>query len=138
MGKVSVTINVTNHIDEILAERGLLPKQEVRSMIVNDVLVDTGASQLCLPADIIQKLGVPFLEEIKAKTAVGSRNVRLFKEVSLEVKGRVGRYNCIELPEGSQPLLGFFPLEDLGLKPDFVNQELRVLPKHSEDTYVLL
>ena len=138
MGKVSVIINVTNNIDEILAERGLLPKQEVRSLVVNDVLVDTGASQLCLPADIIQQLGVPFLEEIKAKTAVGSRNVRLFKDVSLEVKGRVGRYDCIELPEGSQPLLGFLPLEGLGLEPDLMNQELRVLPKHGEESYVML
>ena len=132
MGKVNVTIKATNHIDEILNER------EVRYVILDNVLVDTGASQLCLPADIIKKLGIPFLEEIEAKTAVDSRNVRLFKDVSLEVKGRIGRYNCVELPECSQPLLGFLPLEDLGLEPDLLHQQLRVLPKHGKESYVLL
>jgi hypothetical protein len=51
-----------------------------------------------------KKLGGSFLAEIAVKTAVDSRNVRLFKDVSLEVKGRVGRYNYVEFPEESQDL----------------------------------
>lgn len=48
MGKVTATITVTNRIDQILAERGFIPPEQVRSVTLKDVLVDTGATRLCL------------------------------------------------------------------------------------------
>lgn len=50
MGQVLVTLTVTNRIDQVLAERGFTSLQEVRSCKLTDVLVDTGATLLCLPA----------------------------------------------------------------------------------------
>jgi hypothetical protein len=58
--------------------------------------------------------------------------------MSFTVEGREGIFNCIELPEGSDPLLGLIPLEDLGLEPDLVNQKLRVLPVEGKDTYLMV
>jgi hypothetical protein len=38
--------------------------------------------------------------EVEVKTAVGIRKAKLFKEVILQIAGRQGVYNCMELPGG--------------------------------------
>lgn len=58
MGKTVVTLTLTNATDRILSERGFISADEVRSFQVDDALVDTGATRLCLPADLIEKLGL--------------------------------------------------------------------------------
>ncbi|MEH2386152.1 MAG: hypothetical protein V7K14_10315 [Nostoc sp.] len=58
MGQVIVTLTVTNRIDQVLAQRGFISSGEVRSYTLDNVLVDTGATLLCLPASIISQLGL--------------------------------------------------------------------------------
>ena len=41
-GQVTATITVTNHIDQILAERGFISAADVRAVTLENVLVDTG------------------------------------------------------------------------------------------------
>jgi clan AA aspartic protease len=136
MGRVTATITVTNHIDEILGERGFIPTEEIRSITIDNVLVDTGATRLCLPADIISQLGLTLVGEIQGNTAIGARQFRLFKDVSIAVAGREGRYDCVEIPAGEEPLLGLIPLEDLGLEPDLRNHRLIVLPAEGMQSYI--
>lgn len=136
MGRVTATITVTNHIDEILGERGFIPTEQIRSITIDNVLVDTGATRLCLPADIIAQLGLTLVGEIQGNTAIGARQFRLFKDVSIAVAGREGRYDCVEIPAGEEPLLGLIPLEDLGLEPDLRNQRLIVLPAEGMQSYI--
>lgn len=136
MGKVTTTITVTNRIDQILAERGFIPASQIRSVTLDNVLVDTGATRLCLPENIIKDLGLPIQGEVDVKIAIGVQKVRIFRELSVAVAGREGTFNCIELPAGNDPLLGVIPLEDLGLEPDLQNQCLRVLPLSGKDTYL--
>lgn len=136
MGIVTTTITVTNHIDEILAERGFIPVKQIRSITLDNVLVDTGATRLCLPANIISDLGLPMMGEIQGETAIGNRMFRVFKDATLAVAGREGLYNCVELPIGQEPLLGQITLEDLGLEPDLMNQVLRVLPVEGKQSYI--
>ncbi|WP_336622329.1 aspartyl protease [Chlorogloeopsis sp. ULAP01] len=100
MGKVTTTITVTNRIDQILAERGFIPAHQVRSITLENVLVDTVASRLCLPENIIMDLGLVFQEQVDVKIAVGVQKVRVFREISLTVEGREGTFNCIELSVG--------------------------------------
>ena len=138
LGKVTTKITITNQIDQTLAERGFIPAEQIRSITLDDVLVDTGATRLCLPKNIILDLGLPFQGEVDVKIATGLQKVRVFKMLSLSVEGREGIFNCIELPEGSDPLLGLIPLEDLGLEPDLQNQKLRVLPVEGKDTYLMV
>lgn len=138
MGKVTTTITITNQIDQTLAERGFIPAEQIRSITLHDVLVDTGATRLCLPKNIILDLGLPFQGEVDVKIATGVQKARIFKMLNLTVEGREGTFNCIELPEGSDPLLGLIPLEDLGLEPDLQNQKLRVLPVEGKDTYLMV
>ncbi|MBD0301393.1 MAG: aspartyl protease [Tolypothrix sp. T3-bin4] len=136
MGKVTTTIIITNRIDQILAERGFIKTDQIRSITLENVLVDTGATRLCLPTNIISELGLVLQGEVDVKIAVGVQKVRIFRELSLSVEGREGTFNCIELPAGTDPLLGLIPLEDLGLEPDLKNQRLRLLPMVGKETYL--
>ena len=138
MGHVTTTITITNLVDEILAERNFITSDQVRSVTLENVLVDTGATRLCLPANIIAQLGLPFDREIETKTAAGVKKARLFDKLRLTIEGRKGVFNCLELPGGQDPLIGVIPLEDLGLQPDLKAQKLIVLPEEGENTYHLM
>ncbi|MGD1896251.1 MAG: retroviral-like aspartic protease family protein [Phormidesmis sp.] len=136
MGKVIVTLRLTNYVDQVLAERGFIESADIRSLSVDNALVDTGATRLCLPAEIIKQLGLKQTATIDVQTATGTETLRVFKGLVLEVEGREGRYDCVELPAGQTPLLGLIPLEDLGLDPDLQNQRLRHLPTKGKETYL--
>ncbi len=49
MGKVFATLTIVNRADQIRAEDGTISPEEIRSIVLNDVLVDSGATTLCLP-----------------------------------------------------------------------------------------
>jgi hypothetical protein len=50
IGIVTATITITNHIDEVLGERGFIPAEQIRCITIDNVLVDTGATRLCKPS----------------------------------------------------------------------------------------
>ncbi|MEG4171587.1 MULTISPECIES: retroviral-like aspartic protease family protein [unclassified Microcoleus] len=139
MGQVLTTITVTNRIDQVLAERGFIPAGEIRSLTLDKVLVDTGATLLALPAFIISQLGLSQLGETNVETAAGIRKGRIFQDIMLELEGRQAVFDCLEMPEGVDAvLLGMIPMERLGLEPDLKNQRLRVLPMNEEQTYLMV
>ncbi len=138
MGKVVTTLKVANFVDTVLAERGFIRPEQVRCQSVDGVVVDTGASMLCLPANVIQALGLRYAGDVATRTATGSGVARLFQGVLLDIQGREGTFDCLELPEGVDPLLGVIPQEQLGLEPDLQNQQLRLLPATPKDSYISL
>ena len=71
MGRVTVTAKIENTDDLALAKKGLLPADQVRSVEVNDALVDTGATLLSMPKSLIQKLGLEPVRSRMALTSVG-------------------------------------------------------------------
>lgn len=136
MGRVTVTISLTNMFDKELLDRGFISEAEVRSVVLDNVLVDTGATRICLPADVIERLGLKQVGSVDAQIAKGLRTLNVYKGLKVNVEGREGRYDCAELPAGQTPLLGLIPLEDMGLDPDLQNQKLRHLPMKGKETYV--
>jgi len=138
MGQVITTITVTNRIDGVMAERGFISAEEVRSVILDNVVVDTGATLLSLPARIISQLGLIQVGEREVETSAGIKKGRIFADAQIIVEGREGRFDCLELPEGvSAVLLGVIPMEELGLEPDLKNRRLRVLPMNNQQTYLM-
>jgi hypothetical protein len=91
MGKVTTTLIVTNWVDEVLAERGFIQSHEIRSITLENVLVDTGASRLCLPQEIIQALGLKCIGENDVKTALGITKVRERRSIRLHRTSRRNR-----------------------------------------------
>ena len=138
MGKVFTTLTITNRVDQANAKNGLIPPNQIRSVTLKDVLVDTGATTLCLPPNIIDQLGLELLKEVDVATATGFSTARIFQDAKISLFGREGTFECLELPGGRDPLLGVIPLEALGLEPDLQNQTLKVLPETSMDTYLTI
>ena len=138
MGKVITTLAIQNLIDQADAERGMIPVEQIRSVILENVLVDTGATTLCLPKDVIARLGLRILKQVVVETATGISEARIFRDASISLCGREGTFECLELPEGKTPLLGVIPMEALGIEVDLKNQRLKVLPDGPTETYLTI
>lgn len=136
MGQIHVTLTLTNRIDQALAARGDLDPAQVRQIVLDQVLVDTGATHLCLPKTLVDRLGLTVLRNVMAMTANGLRPVRIMDDARLEIMGRAGTFSCIELSDEAEPLLGVIPLEELGLELDLQRQVLRLLPEDAKSSYL--
>ena len=135
MGKIVTHLIVTNRGDEVLASRGVIAADAIRSVELDNVLVDTGATTLCLPREVVARLGLEVLREVDVATATGLGKANIFQDAKITVLGRQGTFECVELPGGRHPLIGVIPLEALGLELDLSKQTLRLLPDTSADTY---
>ena len=138
MGKIYTSITVINRADQILAAAAVISPDQIRSLTLENVLVDTGATTLCLMPEVISRLGLQLLKEVDVATAKGIGKARIFRDATLIIAGREGTFECLELPGGQNNLLGVIPLEALGLEPDLRSQKLRVLPTESNETYLTI
>jgi len=138
MGIVRTPLVVTNYVDQVRAAAGDLSPDRIRAVSLDKVLVDTGASTLALPADVIARLGLPLRREVPISTAKGKSMARQYQGVALTLLGREGTFDCLELPEGSEALLGVLPMETLGMEPDLQHQQLRLLPEEPGNSHYFL
>lgn len=138
MGKILTTLIISNRIDTGAAKRGLIPTDQIRSVTLHNVLVNTGATTLCLPSHVIDELGLELLKTVDVATANGFSQARIFRDASIILMGREGTFECLELPGGKDALLGVIPLEALGIELDLQKQELRLLPEQSMNTYLTI
>lgn len=138
MGKVFTNLTIVNRADQIRAEDGTISPEQVRSITLKNVLVETGATTLCLPQDAIAKLGLKILKEVDVATAMGIGKARIFQDAKISMFEREGTFECLELPGGGDPLLGVIPLEALGLEIDLKNQVLKPLPISPTETYLTI
>jgi clan AA aspartic protease len=138
MGKIVTTLVITNRLDEGLASRRVSSDREIRSVVLENVLVDTGATTLCLPSDVIEQLGLEILREVDVETATGITKARIFQDAKIALLGREGTFECLELPGGRSPLLGVIPLEALGIELDLQKQSLNTLPISPTQTYLTI
>ncbi len=128
VGQIHADIRVVNHRDEGDAERGLTEPGSVRALDLPAILVDTGATTLCLPASMVAALGLPFRRRAHATTARGDFWVNVYGDAQVYLLGRNVTVECVELEDGTNPLLGVEPLEFMGIEPDLRNQTLVPLP----------
>ena len=121
MGTFSVEVTLRNW------QNRFLPEDERGEDVVCDALVDTGASELCLPVDIVESLNLVEVGQMRVQIADGGRHFyRLVGMVEVEVQGRSSRVQAVELPRGSRVLLGAFPLE--GMDWHISPKERRLIP----------
>lgn len=108
MGVFSVDVKLRNW------QNRFLPDDRKGADVQCTALVDTGAAELALPADLVDKLKIEELGEVRVYTADGGEHLyRLFGIVEVEVQGRKCHVRAIELPHGAEPLLGAVPLEEM-------------------------
>ena len=129
MGKVMVEARIKNYEDEILARRGFLKPEEVRE-VEKVVLVDTGATMLTLPEEVVEELGLTRGRFITAGYADGSKKRRqIARGINIEVMGREALVECVVEERGAQILLGQIPLEAMDLIVDLKAGKLMPRPE---------
>lgn len=124
MGRVLVEMKVENLQDLWDVQRGMLAPDQVRSVVIPDALVDTGASTVALPAGVIRQLGLRKVRDRPVRVATGTGTVSVYDVVRFTIMGREGKLEVIEVPDGNPALVGQLPLEMLCLVVDPKNQRL--------------
>src|SRR5262249_58062808 len=101
--------------------------------IETEALVDTGAAKFYLKSSVIQRLGLRPIGEIKSRTMPAKLETRkVFAPVTLEIQGRTGRYDVVEVPDALPNIVGQIPLEDLDWVVDCKRQQLIQNPEHPD------
>jgi len=113
---------------KIRAKEGIIKKEEIRELIIENAIVDTGATMLSLPIDIIEKLGLEEVGITEVRTANGTVNRRIFRGAWIEINNREWEFRVVELSVGMVPLSGQIVLEQLDLYPAHQNQRLTGRP----------
>jgi len=130
MGRVVVEARIENLLDRDRARRGEIAPDEVRSIVVPDALVDTGATRVSLPPSLIEKLGLDKFKSSRVRTANGVREVGLYGPVWLTVQDRYCMIDVADLPEDCPVLIGQVPLELMDWVVDPKGQRLIGNPAH--------
>jgi len=115
-------------LDLYQVERGDLAPERARSVVVEDALVDTGATTLALPSRIIRGLGLRQVAEKHARSTRGT--VGVFEAVRLTIQDRFCTVDVMEVPDEVPVLIGEMPLEMLDLVVDPQGRRLIESPAH--------
>ena len=128
MGEVKVKIKLTNNVDDVMAQRGQIPRDQVRMMEIEGI-VDTGAVSLTLPSFVVEKLGLARRYKQVAQYADGRlEEVDVTEPVFLEIMGRNTSEEALVL--GDEILIGQTVLEKTDLLVDCTRQQLLPNPAH--------
>lgn len=111
-------MELANQDDLVLVRAGVINPEDVRRLTVENALVDTGATGLCLSTPLIKQLGLTPLRKTKAKTANGVVERVIYSEVEYTVLERSDTIRVTDLPEGMPVLVGHMILEALDLCVD--------------------
>ena len=154
MGKVSVQIKLTNQGDLVAVQRKL-SKSKPR-VVRAEALVDTGATRLYLKPSLIRALGLQKVDGVISQTTFmfvlskgkpktlqkvdgvisqttnGPKKRSVYEPVRLEVQGRHGDFNVVDVGESLPNLLGQIPLEYLDFVVDPKNRKLIPNPEHGD------
>ena len=127
MGVFEVEIKVRNW------QNRFLPEEDRGEDMTCRALVASGAVQLSLPVERIERLRLMELGQIRVFTADGSEHeYRVMGIAEVEVQGRTARVQVIELPRGAKPLLGAVPLEEMDWHISPIEKKLLPNPRSPE------
>jgi clan AA aspartic protease len=130
MGRVTVTARIENLGDLLGVRDGQVKAEEVRSLEIDDALVDTGATMLSLPPRLIKKLGLKKFSSRRMRTAKGTANFNIYDAVRLTIQGRECTIDVSEVAKDCPVLIGQVPLELLDFVVDPKGQRLIGNPEH--------
>jgi len=138
MGRVTTEATFENAGDLWDVKRGRIPDDHVRRVVVPDALVDTGATLLSLPTQMIQQLGLARVGSKRVTSSVGLPEAGVYEAVRLTIMGRSCTMDVMEVPDGIPALIGQLPLEHLDFVVDLRSRTLIGNPAHGgEPTYEL-
>lgn len=120
MGKVIEKVKITNYND---------PTKSIEV----EAVIDTGATMVVLPQNIVNELRLKKIRETRVKDANNSTELKsIYGVVTIEIKGRTGNFDVLAEVEGAQPLIGQVVLEILDLVVDPRTRILKPNPASPE------
>lgn len=124
MGRVSIALLISNYRDVVRAEAGDLAPDKVRHFQLEGT-VDTGATNLVLPTDVADRLGLLKSGEANIQYA-DRRSVRrtMVDDARVELLGRRATFQAVLEPDRTTALIGAIVLEALDLLVDCPHQRL--------------
>jgi len=90
-----------------------------------EAVIDTGATMVVLPKDIVEELGLGKMREEKVRYANNKVETKPIYGVNIELKGRSANLDVLVEEKDSQPLIGQVLLELLDL---IVDKTRKLLP----------
>jgi predicted aspartyl protease len=130
VGKVIAKLRLTNYSD-IVAKKLKARKGAPREVEI-EALVDIGATRLYLKPSVIKSLGLTKTGSVTSRPTNGDRQRNVYSPVRLELMGRDGNFDVVDIDESVANLLGQIPLEFLDLVVDPKAQVLRPNPEHGD------
>lgn len=128
-GRVTCEAKVENNDDLVRVRLGQLAPDQVRTVIVADALVDTGASTLGLPRSMLRQLGLDTVVSTRrSRNTTGVYEVKMYGAVRLTIFDRDILLDAMEVDDGCPVLIGQIPLEHLQLVVDMANHRLAKSP----------
>jgi clan AA aspartic protease len=129
MGRVMTQLKITNAVDAEIAAQGRIQPSEVRVTVI-EALVDTGATMMALPEEVVRALGVRVRGTRRMRDARGIVvELAWVGNLLIEILGREMMCDALVIPEGATPLIGQIQLEELDLLVDPGSRDVRVNPE---------
>src|ERR1041385_5292613 len=128
MGKVIAELKLINHRDLVARSLKAL-RGKVRQAKV-EALVDSGATRLYLKRSGVRGLGLRKSGTVVSRTTNGTRKRNVYEPVRLELMGRSGIFEVVDVDDEVPNLLGQIPLEHLDLVIDPKRRTLVPNPEH--------
>lgn len=108
-----------NHVGKVIEKVKITNLLDPTNSIEVEAVIDTGATMIVLPQNIVNKLKLRKIREVKVRYANNSiESKSIYGVVTIEIKGRTGNFDVLAEAEGSQPLIGQVVLEVLDLVVD--------------------
>ncbi len=128
MGEVRIKVKLSNVADQAAVAAGQLSPDQVRN-VEADAMVDTGAVRSCVPAPLLEQLGIKPYDRVTIELADGRKNeVGIADGVRFEIMQRRSSDDALIL--GDEVLIGQTLLEKMDLLVDCNRQ--RLVPAHPE------
>lgn len=128
MGLIQAKVELINTVDASNAHTGLIAKEKVRRMEAQ-LLVDSGATMLCINENIALELGLTQAREGMITLADGSKKAcKIVGPVTIRFLTRTTVVEAVVLPGDAQPLLGALPMEGMDVVIDPLTQTLGLPP----------
>jgi hypothetical protein len=124
MGRVAATAKIENMGHFALVERGLIRANQAPCIELPNVLVDSSAQSLCMPAKLIQQLEP--MPSWSGTERIGTELAprRVYGAVRLTVQGRECTSDVVKVPDDHPVLTGRIPLQLLDFVIDPVGLSL--------------
>lgn len=129
MGQVNTRIKVSNWLD--VEKVALGERTEPPRSAEAEALVDAGAVRFYLRTSLVSQLGLRPIRKVLSRTMADVNVERtIFSPVDLEIQGRSGTFEVVEVPDSLPNIVGQIPLEQLDWVVDPRHRRLIPNPEH--------